>query len=130
MDSRKYEQLEGMLCKELETIIDEGKISAGGLDTIHKLTDTIKNIRKIEGMDEEGSSYGGDWTARGNYSRGGYSDNGMSYARGRKHYVRGHYSYGNEKMAMMDKLEDMIAEGDMMPEDEKILRRAVEVLRK
>ena len=51
-----------------------GKISAGDLETLHKLTDTVKNIDKIEMLEEEmegESSYaGGNSYARGGRGRG------------------------------------------------------------
>jgi hypothetical protein len=78
----KYlEEIKEMLCEELEKIGKKGELSAGSLDIVHKLTDTIKNIDKIEMLEEGGgSSYddeGGMWTAKGSY------DNGRSEARGR-----------------------------------------------
>lgn len=74
--------LRDMLCEELDEIARKGEMSAGDLDTVHKLTDTVKNIDKIEMLD-------------GGYSDDGY-DRGSSYA-GRRgtHYVRGHYSRDN-----------------------------------
>ena len=60
-----------------------GKVSAGDLEYIHKLTDTIKNIDKIE-MLEEGGGYSeeSNWMADGRMYGTSYDD-GMSYARGR-----------------------------------------------
>ena len=60
-----------------------GKVSAGDLEYIHKLTDTIKNIDKIE-MLEEGGGYSeeSNWMADGRMHGTSYDD-GMSYARGR-----------------------------------------------
>lgn len=73
-------ELKEMLCRELEEIAKKQELSAGDLETVHKLTDTIKNIDKIEMLDEE-------------YSESGYSRNGgNSYANRGEHYVRGHYS--------------------------------------
>ena len=60
-----------------------GKVSAGDLEYIHKLTDSIKNIDKIE-MLEEGGGYSeeSNWMADGRMYGTSYDD-GMSYARGR-----------------------------------------------
>ena len=69
-----------------------GKLSAGDLETLHKLTDTVKNIDKIE-MLEEGAGYskdGGNWMARGMYGGNSY-EGGNSYAR-RKRDSMGRYS--------------------------------------
>ena len=88
-----------MLKEELKKY--EGKtITSGSLDVMQKLTDTIKNIDKIEMLESEegysemrdGYSRDGDWEARGSY---GYNEGGNSYGRRGTHYVRGHYSRGD-----------------------------------
>lgn len=60
-----------------------GKISMQELEKIHKLTDTVKNIDKIE-MLEEGGGYSEEsrWMADGKMYGTSYDD-GVSYARGR-----------------------------------------------
>lgn len=59
-----------------------GKISAGDLEYIHKLTDTIKNIDKIEMLEDgEGYSEASEWMADGRMYGNSYDD-GMSYAKG------------------------------------------------
>ena len=101
--------LKDLLCAELEEYSEKGKksgkMSAADLDGIHKLTDTVKNILKINMLEEEsgysedghymgegriyGTSY--DDGMGGNYSRRG----GSSYARGRRNArrdSRGRYS--------------------------------------
>ena len=59
-----------------------GKLSVQELDKIHKLTDTVKNIDKIE-MLEEGGGYSeeSNWMADGRMYGTSY-DGGSSYARG------------------------------------------------
>lgn len=99
---RYLEDIKEMLCKELEEIAEKGELSAGALDTLHKITDTIKNIDKIEMLEGEGGySEDGGMMPRRNYSRGPGYDGGSSYnyddgdyssARRGQHYVRGHYS--------------------------------------
>ena len=60
-----------------------GKVSAGDLEYIHKLTDTIKNIDKIEMLEgDEGYSEDGHYMGEGRIYGTSYDD-GMSYARGR-----------------------------------------------
>lgn len=89
MGMHTYEKLRDMLCEELEEYAEKNELSAGSLEVIHKLTDTIKNIDKISIMEEDGEySQAGDWEmeGRGNYGRGN------SYANRGQHYVRGHYS--------------------------------------
>ena len=93
-------KIKEMLMKELKEYEKKGQLSAGDLETLHKLTDTVKNIDKImmleggEGYSEDGMSYdGGRWEARGSY------DGGSSYARGRRRAPRdsmGRYSGDDE----------------------------------
>ena len=72
--------LKEMLSAELEEIARKPEMSAGDLETVHKLTDTIKNIDKICALEEDGGySEAGDW--EGDYGRG------SSYANRGKHYV-------------------------------------------
>ena len=101
--------LKDLLCAELEEYAEKGKksgkMSAADLDGIHKLTDTVKNILKINMLEEEGGySEDGHYMGEGriygtsyddgmgcNYSRRG----GSSYARGRRNArrdSRGRYS--------------------------------------
>ena len=46
--------LKEMLSAELEEIARKPEMSAGDLETVHKLTDTIKNIDKICALEEDG----------------------------------------------------------------------------
>lgn len=83
-------KLKETLCNELEEYSKKGKMSAGDLEIVDKLSHSIKNIDKIiEKYDE--SEYSGAMGysnrmiyGRGGYSneRGGYSNNDYSMARG------------------------------------------------
>ena len=109
-----------------------GKVSAGDLEALHKLTDTVKNIDKIEmlegedGYSEDGGNYGGGSSYRrgrgrnarrdsmGRYSSaGGYGDGQPMGRQGTGRYT-GRYSRESAKEHMIDKLEEMleIAGGD------------------
>ena len=127
-------ELKEKLCDELEEIARKGELGAGDLDIIHKLTDTIKNICKIDMLDDGGYSRDGDWMARGTYDRG------HSY-RGRKRDSMGRYSregrmmprrdgrmysMAEAKEELVDQIEDMM-EGANQREKE-ILRRAMDQL--
>lgn len=95
MSMKALDDLRDMLCEELDGIAKKPEMSAGDLEAVHKLTDTIKNIDKIYMMEEgNGYSQAGDWElgARGNYERGN------SYANRGKHYVRGHYSRADSRI--------------------------------
>ena len=129
--------LKEKLCRELDEIARKPEMSAGDLETVHKLTDTIKNIDKIDMLEETGEySQAGDWEMEG---RGSYN-RGSSY-RGRKRDSMGRYSrdgrYGpttrmysraEAKDDMMAKLEEMM---DHASEQERtILRQAMDKLEK
>lgn len=87
-------KIKEMLMKELEEYEEKakkssgGKLSAGDLETLHKLTDTVKNIDKIEMLEEDGCySEDGNWMGEGRMY--GSYDGGSSYARrGRGRYAR------------------------------------------
>lgn len=128
--------LKDKLCKELEEIARKPEMSAGDLEAVHKLTDTIKNLDKIEMLEDGGYSRDGDWEMEG---RGSY-ERGASY-RGRKRDSMGRYSrdgrYGpttrmysraEAKDDMMAKLEDMM--GSASDQERAILRQAMDKLEK
>ena len=88
-------KIKEMLMNELYEYEDKakrmtnGKISQSELDKIHKLTDTVKNIDKIE-MLEDGDGYSSDTDFMGEGRM-----YGTSYARGRRYAKRdsmGRYS--------------------------------------
>ena len=97
-------KLKEMLMNELYEYEDKakrmtnGKISQTELDKIHKLTDTVKNIDKIEML--EGGEYSEeiDFMGEGRMFGTSYEGDG-SYARGRRNAKRdsmGRYSRDNE----------------------------------
>lgn len=123
-----------------------GKLSQSDIDRIHKLTDTVKNIDKIEYLEsEEGYSEDGHYMGEGriygtSYARGRryakrdsmgrYSrddgmgmqhDGGSSYARGGNMGGRGGYSRDGATEMLMEKAEEML----QMTHDPKE-RRAIE----
>ena len=127
-------ELKEKLCDELEEIARKGELGAGDLDIIHKLTDTIKNIDKIEILDEDGGySQAGDWEmeGRGSYNRGSsyrgrrrdsmgrYSRDG--YRDGRMTPNR-MYSRADAKDAMMDQMEELMNMAGSEKEREAIRR--------
>ena len=127
MSKQAMYELRDMLCKELDEIARKGELKTGDLEIVHKLTDTIKNIDKIEALEDDGYSgrysRGGDWEAdmRGTYGRG------SSYARRGTHYVRGHYSRTDSTEHLRDQLCDMMREVD----DDRVkeaLRRTISAL--
>ena len=88
-------KIKEMLMEELKEFEKKSDLKAGDLETIHKLTDTVKNIDKIEMLEdgEGGYSEAGGWMADGRMY--GTYDHGSSYARGRRNArrdSRGRYS--------------------------------------
>lgn len=98
--------LKEKLNEELDDIARKPELSAGDLETVHKLTDTIKNIDKICMLeDEEGYSRDGKRMIYDDYR------NDSSYA-GRKRDSMGRYSREGSKEHMISKLEDMMSDAD------------------
>ena len=110
MSMKAMYDLRDMLCKELDEIAHKGELGAGDLDIAHKLVSTIKNIDKIDLMEDEGYSRDGDYSQR-RYSRDSYGG-GSSYARRGTHYVRGHYSRDGAKDDMKRQLQEMLDNAD------------------
>lgn len=54
MSTKAFYDLKDMLCMEVDEIAKKQEMSAGDLDAVHKLTDTIKNIDKILMLEEDG----------------------------------------------------------------------------
>ena len=64
MSTRALEDICEKLCRELDEIAKKPELGAGDLDIVHKLTDTMKNIYKIEMYEEDGGySRAGEWEA-------------------------------------------------------------------
>lgn len=150
--------LKDLLCAELEDYAEKGKksgkMSMGDLDSIHKLTDTVKNILKIDMLEgESGYSEDGAYMGEGRIygtSYDGY-DRGASYARGRGRYakrdsmgrysrddgymrhdgrgMRDGYSRDDGKAYMMKQLEDMMEDAEK-PAEKEALRRCMEALKR
>ena len=148
------EDLKDLLCAELEDYAEKGKkagkMSMSDLESIHKLTDTIKNILKIGMLENEsGYSEDGAYMGEGRIYGTSYDDEmrrggGYSYARGRGRYAKrdsmGRYSrdgrgmrdgYSREegKEYMMEQLEDMMEDAEK-PAEKEALRRCMEALKR
>ena len=64
---RYMEELKEMLCDELDKIASKGELTAGTLDTVQKLTHSLKSVETIMAMEGYGDSYD-DWS----YEDGSY----------------------------------------------------------
>lgn len=140
-DMRK---LKDMLCRELDEFSRRDSIESYDLDTIHKLTDTIKNLDKIEMLEDGGYSQargGGNRVGMRNYARDGggnsyadgnsygyedsFGDNdGYSQAR-RRRDERGRYSRDDGRDDMVNRLEEMMSHVSSDRDREEI-RRMIE----
>lgn len=128
-------ELKEKLCDELEEIAKKPDMSAGDLETVHKLTDTIKNIDKIDMLEDDGGySRDGDWMARGTYDRGSsYArrkrDSMGRYSRDGRMLDRVMYSRADAKDHMMGELEEAMSAASTDRERE-IIRRAMDQIEK
>ena len=144
------EKIKKMLCKELDEYAMKGKISGSDLDMIWKLTDTVKNLDKIEMLEDgggysearggmrgrsymHGSSYDDDMMyserrGRGRYAKrdsmGRYSsEDGSSYDDYSEMRMDRRYSRDDAKDHMMNKLGEMMTSAD--EEQREILKDAM-----
>ena len=140
------EKIKKMLCKELDEYAMKSKLSMADIDVIHKLTDTVKNLDKIEMLEDDGGYSEVRGGMRGRSYMGGSSyDDDMMYSerRGRVRNARrdsmGRYSsdmddYSEARMDrrysrddakdhMMNKLGEMMSSAD--EEQREILKDAM-----
>lgn len=129
--SKNLYDLREMLCEELDEYNRDAKngLNERVLDTVHKLTDTIKNIDKIMMLEDGDYSRSGEWEAdmRGNYGRTENYNRGNSYANRGRHYVRGHYSRGDGREKMISDIENMMQDATGAERD--AYKRAADILR-
>lgn len=116
MGTKAMFDIKEMLCSDLDQYARKGSLTKNDLDTVHMITDTIKNLDKITMIEEEGYSYGeGNWNANGSYSNGmpmsdgrysgrrmSYGDNGNTNS-GRR-YMRNNYSNDSADMEYADRM--------------------------
>ena len=140
-------KIKKMLCKELDEYAMKQKLTGGDLDMIWKLTDTVKNLDKIEMLEDDGgyseargrgrsymhgSSYDDDIMyseRRGRYAKrdsmGRYSSEGGSYDDGSSYddyseRTDRRYSRDDAKDHMINKLGSMMENAD--PNEREILK--------
>ena len=128
--SKNLYDLREMLCEELDEYNRNAKngLNERVLDTVHKLTDTIKNIDKIMMLEDGDYSRTGEWEAdmRGSYGRTENYNRGNSYANRGRHYVRGHYSRGDGRERMISDIESMMQDATGAERD--AYKRALDIL--
>ena len=77
------EKIKKMLCKELDEYAMKSKLTSGDLDMIWKLTDTVKNLDKIEMLEDESEGYSearGGMRGGRSYMHGSSYDDDMMYS--------------------------------------------------
>lgn len=130
-------KIKNMLCEELEEYGKKKSLSVSDVEMIHKLTDTVKNIDKIE-MLEGDDGYSETYP---------YYMGGSSYARGRGRYAKrdsmGRYSsdmdddYSERRMDrrysrddakdhMMNRLGEMMEDAD--PKEREALKECMRAI--
>lgn len=97
MSIQTYHDLKDMLCRELDDITRKGELTAGSLDTVDKLTHSIKSLETIIAMNQANDGESGYYP----YMRGG-----RSYAQRRD--AMGRYSRENRGYSRDDARADMI----------------------
>ena len=118
---KTYHDLKDMLCRELDEITKKGELTAGSLDTVDKLTHSIKSIETIIAMNEAQDGESGYYPYIGEYRS--YED-GMvdNYRRGRSgarrrdsmgrysREKRGGYSRDDAREDMIEDLRELMNE--------------------
>lgn len=141
---KHLEELKETIKRELEKFAKQGDVSVNTLEKIHKLSDTYKNLRKIEMLEEE--SEGGYSEARGGY-RGtyihgsSYDDDMYSERKGRGRNAKrdsmgrysseggsyeGGYSRLDAKDWMMSQLGEMMEDAD--PKEREALKKCMRAI--
>lgn len=101
-------ELKEKLCDELDEIARKGELGAGDLEIIHKLTDTIKNIEKIDKLSDDGYSH--DYSGDRSYDRGSsYRRKRDSMGRYSRDYSRDYQrDYASARDDMIGRMEDLM----------------------
>lgn len=97
MSMKTYHDLKDMLCEELDEITRKGELTAGSLDTVDKLTHSIKSLETIIAMNEaqDGES-------------GYYPYMGRSYRRDMRGRYSNQYSRDDARDGMIHDLREMM----------------------
>ena len=124
-----YEDIKEMLCKELEQIVKKGELSAGSLETVDKILNSIKNAHKIlmyEEYEDDGYARADgmdDYSMRHRDSMGRYArrEHPVYSSRGRR---GGGYSYEDGKEDKIAMLKEVM--NDANSDDERrIINRLI-----
>ena len=141
---KHLEELKESIKRELEKFAKQGDVSVSTLEKIHKLSDTYKNLCKIEALEsDEGYSEARGGRTRSSYAMGGSSyDDDMMYSerRGRGRNAKrdsmgryssdggydGGYSRHDAKDWMMSQLGEMMEDAD--PKEREALKECMRAI--
>ncbi|MBP0976458.1 MAG: hypothetical protein J6P20_10400 [Oscillospiraceae bacterium] len=108
MSLKTYHDLKEMLCEELDEITRKGELTAGSLDTVDKLTHSIKSLEAIIAMNEASergeSGYYPHWMR--SYENDRDTRRGRSYTQRRD--SMGRYSRDNDRDGMIEELRELM----------------------
>lgn len=130
---RYIEDLKEMLCDELDKIASKGELTAGSLDTVDKLSHSLKSVLTIMAMEGYGDSYD-DWSYEdGSYENRGDRGGNRSYRNGRRdsmgRYTRSYARNGRPRRMYsgddMEKVTEMMNEVED-PRVRQALQKALE----
>lgn len=120
---KDMKKLEDLLWKELEDYKHRDKLTMSDLEIVHKITDTLKNIEKIEmlegGCEHSHRTHGAEPRYGGRYYYD--DDGGESYRRGRSYETGRSHGEGTEQM--VGKLERMMEDAE--PKHREMLQRLI-----
>lgn len=110
MSMQTYHDLKDMLCRELDEITRKGELTAGSLDTVDKLTHSIKSLETIIAMNEAQDGESGYYPYMGGYRsyEDGMRDSRRGRSGARRRDAMGRYSRENRGYSRADAREDMI----------------------
>ena len=116
------ERLEMLLCDELDKIADEGELTAGGLETIDKLTHSLKSLLTIMTMKGESYDYSYNDNSYRSYARGrSYAPRRMDGGIDRRYSRRGYSRDADIEDRLMDIMDDV-----KDPKVKQALQKAIE----
>jgi hypothetical protein len=123
---KDMKKLEDLLWKELEDYKHRDKLTMSDLEIVHKITDTLKNIEKLEMLEGGGEHSHRTHGAEPRYGGRYYYDDDTSYRRGRSYDggYDGGRSHGEGSAQMIGKLERMMEDADD-PKHREMLQRFI-----
>ena len=132
---REAKRVREQLCEMFDQYAQKGRMSSSDVEMIWRITDTIKNIDKIEMLEQGGYSgddsfdgYSGRHYVRGHYSRDSYSgrEGYAAYDGGSSNSSYGS-SYSRSKESMKEQLERMMHEAE--PREREAIKKCLEQMR-